>query len=95
MNCPKCQGGTYLADEDLVKVLENSTPMKLLIKQTFVCRACAERTSRIISDDMDARKKEIQDVTSGVQTVSLAGNAVTPAPPTDQAGAGIQFLDSV
>ena len=91
MNCPKCQGGAFLADEDLVKVMETSAPMKLLIKQTFTCRACAERFSRIVWDDMDSRKKSYEE--SSVQTVSLAGNQPTTSP--DQAASGIQFLDNV
>ncbi len=91
MNCPKCQGGAFLADEDLVKVMETSTPMKLLIKQTFTCRACAERFSRIVWDDMESRKKSYEE--SSVQTVSLAGNQPTTSP--DQAASGIQFLDNV
>ena len=97
MNCPKCQGGAYLADEDLVKVVESTTPLKLLIKQTFVCRACAERFSRIVSDDAESRRKSLVDSAAGVQTVSLAGSQ-TPAQPSstpDQAASGIQFLDNV
>ena len=94
-NCPKCQGGAYLADEDLVKIMDASTPMKLLIKQTFVCRACAERFSRIVWDDMESRRKSFEEST--VQTVSLAGNppTTTAATSPDQAASGIQFLDNV
>ena len=98
MNCPKCQGGAYLADEDLVKVVESSTPMKLLIKQTFVCRACADRFSRIISDDADSRKRGLVDSAAGVQTVSFSGAYNQPPrmqTREEQAAAGIQFLDNV
>jgi hypothetical protein len=97
MNCPKCQGGAYLADEDLVKVIETSTPMKLLIKQTFACRACAERFSRIVWDDFDSRKKDLLGTGEGVQTVSLAEqqpSAYSRQSP-DEAASGIQFLDRV
>ncbi len=98
MNCPKCQGGAYLADEDLVKVMETSAPMKLVIRQTFVCRACAERFSRIVWDDFDSRKKDLLDSSDGVQTVSLAEQRVSSPysqQTPDQAASGIQFLDSV
>ncbi len=98
MGCPKCQGGAYLADEDLVKVMETSTPMKLVIKQTFVCRACAERFSRIVWDDFDSRKKDMLGSSEGVQTVSLAGQQASGSysqQTPDQAASGIQFLDSV
>lgn len=91
MNCPKCAGGAFLADEELVKVMETTQPMRLLIKQTFVCRACAERFSRIVWDDMDSRKKGLEEPATGVQTVSLTGNEPTAS--SDQAAAGIQFLD--
>lgn len=58
MECPKCAGGAYLAEEDLIQVLENSEPVKLMIKATYQCRACSERFTRIIYDDINARKKQ-------------------------------------
>jgi hypothetical protein len=67
MNCPKCQGGTYLADEDLVKASESSSPPWVLIKQTFVCRACADRFSRIVSDDVASRRVPQASQSSGAQ----------------------------
>jgi hypothetical protein len=93
MNCPKCGGGAFLGEEDLVKVMDNMQPMKLLIKQTFVCRACSEKFSRIVWDDFEARKRT-EEGAVGVETVSLSGNDRQTASP-DQAAAGIQFLDSV
>ncbi len=99
MNCPKCQGGSYLGDEDVVKIVENTTPMKLLIKQTFVCRACAERFSRVVVDDMESRKKDLQSLTDSVQTVSLSNqpqqNSYYGRQQPDQAAEGIKFLDRV
>lgn len=57
MECPKCGGGTYLIDEELIKVLDNTDPMKIMFKAIFTCRACSERFSRIYYDDLGARKK--------------------------------------
>lgn len=57
MECPKCGGGTYLIDEELIQVLENTDPMKIMFKAIFSCRACNERFSRIFYDDLGARKK--------------------------------------
>ena len=57
MECPKCGGGAYLAEEELVQVLENTEPLKILIKAKYQCRACSETFSRIVYDDMNARKK--------------------------------------
>jgi hypothetical protein len=58
MECPKCSGGAYLVEEDLIQVLENTEPVKLMIKATYTCRACSERFTRVIYDDIDARKKQ-------------------------------------
>jgi hypothetical protein len=57
MNCPKCGGGSFLAEEDLIQVLGNAEPMKLLLKAIFQCRSCNERFVRIVYDDLAARKK--------------------------------------
>ena len=57
MNCPKCGGGSFLAEEDLIQVLGNTEPMKLLLKAIFQCRSCSERFVRIVYDDLAARKK--------------------------------------
>ena len=95
MNCPKCDGGAFLADEDLVKVMENTQPLKLLIKQTFTCRACTERFSRIVWDDFESRKRGNEVSAPGsVETVPLGGSGQASSSP-DQAAAGIQFLDRV
>ena len=94
MNCPKCGGGAFLGEEDLVKVMDNMQPMKLLIRQTFVCRACSEKFSRIVWDDFEARKRTEEGTVEGVETVSLTGNNQQPSS-DDKAAAGIQFLDSV
>jgi len=60
MDCPKCQGGSYLAEEELVKVLEGSRPLQAIMKATFVCRSCTERFTRLVTDDLDKRKLVIK-----------------------------------
>ncbi len=57
MNCPKCGGGSFLAEEELVQVLEGMDPVKILLKAVFQCRSCNERFVRILYDDLAARKK--------------------------------------
>lgn len=58
MECPKCQGGSYLVDEDLVQVLEKTeTPTRLLIKATYQCRSCSDRFTRLFFDELEARRK--------------------------------------
>lgn len=58
MECPKCAGGTYLCDEELVQVIENSDPMKIIIKATYICKACAEKFSRLVCENLEAKKRE-------------------------------------
>ncbi len=57
MECPKCGGGSFLADEDFVKILEGTDPAVIVIKAIYVCRACGERFSRLFADDIANRKK--------------------------------------
>ncbi len=58
MNCPKCGGEAYLVEEELVQVLENVDPPKIIAKAIYQCRACGERFSRLVTEDLDAKKKE-------------------------------------
>ena len=58
-DCPKCGGGAWLAEEELVQVLENSDPVKVIIKATYQCKACSERFSRIVNENLDVRKREV------------------------------------
>lgn len=71
MECPKCAGGVYLCDEELVKILENTEPMKIIIKATYVCKSCSERFSRLVCENLDARKRE------GFETSNSATGAVS------------------
>jgi len=57
VHCPKCGGGTYLVDEELLKVLENTDPIKLILRAIYLCRSCGEKFSRVVYDDLTARKK--------------------------------------
>jgi len=63
--CPKCGGGSYLAEEELIKIMENTEPMKMIIKATYQCRACSERFSRLVHDILEARKKPDEIPASG------------------------------
>jgi hypothetical protein len=57
MECPKCGGGSFLSEEELVKVLEGSDPLTILLRSIYSCRACGERFSRLVFDDLNNRKK--------------------------------------
>ncbi len=57
MFCPKCGGGTYIAEEELIKVLEGRT-LRAILKILYVCRACSEKFSRLVHEDLESRKRD-------------------------------------
>jgi len=61
MECPKCGGGSYLSEEELVQVLNQTEPVKILIKAVYQCRACQEKFSRLVYDNLENRKKQATD----------------------------------
>lgn len=58
MRCPKCGGDAFLVDEEFVQVLENVDPPKIVAKAIYQCKSCNERFSRLVSEDLAAKKKE-------------------------------------
>ena len=89
MNCPKCSGGSYVSDEEVVKVLESITPIKVILKVTYVCRSCGERFSRVFSEDVQAKRKEDRSPSPGMPSSEYA---VRPAgEPADR----LRFLDKI
>lgn len=57
MECPKCGGGAFLSEEELVQVLDNVEPIKVVSKSVYVCRACSEKFSRLVCENLAAKKK--------------------------------------
>ena len=55
--CPKCGGDAYLSQEEFSGVVEKLDPVKVAIKQTFKCKACGETFSRIVFENLDAKKQ--------------------------------------
>lgn len=103
VRCPKCNGGTYISDEEVVKILENTDPIKVILRITYICRSCGERFTRVVAQDVDARKrKEYSQPTPGLPT---SPEAVRPGmsssspygtgeePP--KAYEGLKFLDTL
>ncbi len=86
--CPKCNGGTYLADEELVQVLENTDPVKVLVKATYQCMSCSERFTRIICDELSARRRPTEQSHPGYSTQPAP---VRPSPANDPAE-GLKFF---
>jgi len=56
MQCPKCGAEAYLVDEELIRVVENTDPMKVIAKAIYQCRSCGDRFSRLVIENIDARK---------------------------------------
>ena len=81
MDCPKCGGGTYIVDEEFVKVIENTEPMKVVAKATYQCRSCNERFTRLIVENLDAKRKEEPTRSQGVYSGQTFGmeNPTQPA----------------
>ncbi len=74
--CPKCGGGTFIADEELVKVLEDSRPLKAVIKLVYSCRACGDKFSRIVHEALENKKRD--ESGAGIQSGAGAASAVKP-----------------
>jgi hypothetical protein len=60
MECPKCSGGSFLSDEELVKVVEGTEPQRILLKAIYTCRACQEKFSRLVWDDLGPHRRHVQ-----------------------------------
>lgn len=56
MECPKCGGGTFLSEEELIKIIEEPRKStKAVIRATYQCRACSEKFTRLQMDDLEKR----------------------------------------
>ncbi len=81
MECPKCGGGTYLVEEELVKIIENTDPMKVVAKAIYQCRSCGERFSRLVIENIDAKRASAQQTRpQGIYSGETYGPAGHPAP---------------
>jgi ribosomal protein L37AE/L43A len=72
MQCPKCGGDAYLVEEELVQVLENVEPPKVIAKAIYQCKSCGERFSRLVYEDLTSRKKD-ETVSSRVPPIREEG----------------------
>ena len=94
MNCPKCGGEAYLVDEEFVRVIENVEPMKVVAKDIYQCRSCNERFSRLMVENLDAKKAQAgqQVRQQGVYSGQTYGPASSPLPSSGSAGEEIDPL---
>jgi transposase-like protein len=56
--CPKCGSEAYLSEEEMAGLVENTDPPKVAIKQIFKCKSCGERFSRVVLENLDAKRKQ-------------------------------------
>jgi len=85
MQCPKCGGEAYLVDEELVQVLENVDPPKIIAKAIYQCRSCGERFTRLVSEDLNAKRKEPEGQATGQQQSGYSSeNLGTVSPDTKE-----------
>ena len=89
MQCPKCAGEAYLAEEELVQVLENTEPLKAIIKAHFTCKACASAFTRLLTENLDAKKKEaLASAPRSYASPAFTASAVS----SDTAAEGLRFF---
>jgi Zn-finger nucleic acid-binding protein len=81
--CPKCGGGAFLSEEELIKILENTKPLTAVIRAVYQCRACAEKFSRLIHDALEGRKPT---------NSSAPVNYSAQSPDEDSAAEGLKFF---
>ncbi len=60
MQCPKCNSGSFLSEEELVKVIEGTEPQRIIIRSTHTCMACHEKFSRLVWDELGPHRRHVQ-----------------------------------
>jgi len=68
--CPKCGGGSFISDEELVKILEGTRPLKAVIKVHYNCRACGDRFGRLVHENLEEKKRDLSGLGSQSSVVS-------------------------
>lgn len=92
MFCPKCGGGTYIVEEELVKILEGTKPLQAVIKIAYACRACAERFSRIIHENLEEKKRDLSGVSPQATQYQGAPVSTSSAAPREENTEGLRFF---
>ena len=95
IECPKCGGGTYLVDEEFVKVIENTDPMKVVAKAIYQCRSCGERFSRLVVENVDAKKLEQSPRQQGVYSGQTYSSPSSSSPQPSSAPYEGEAIDNL
>jgi hypothetical protein len=59
MQCPKCNGGSFLSEEELVKHIDTTEPHRVIIKATRTCMSCQEKFSRLVWDELGPHRRHV------------------------------------
>lgn len=86
MECPKCGGGAFLSEEELVQVLDKMDPIKVVSKAVYVCRACSERFSRLVCENLEAKRK------TGPDNAPITPASEATASATGDPAEGLKFF---
>jgi len=96
MECPKCSGGSFLTDEELVKVIEGTEPQRIVLKAIYTCRACQEKFSRLVWDELGPHRRHIQAPPSQYQPQQVPNpyqyQQTQPAKREEEAVEGLKFF---
>ena len=75
MECPKCQGASYLSEEEFIQMLDGIEPVKVVTKGVYVCKSCTDRFTRIHIDEVEGRRKPQAAPASSTGTIPYAPSA--------------------
>ncbi len=106
MNCPKCDGGAYVAEEEVVSVVDSIVPIKVILKISYVCKSCSERFTRVYLEDLEAARRKPKEpaLTSkakewtpapGMPTSEFAAGPEVPKPSNKDIKDKLRFLDDI
>jgi hypothetical protein len=102
MNCPKCDGGAYVSEEEVINVVENAVPAKVILKVTYICKSCSERFTRIYLEDLEGVRKKSKDSKTkewtpapGMPTSEFAAGPAVPKASNREIRDKLRFLDEV
>lgn len=101
MNCPKCDGGAYVAEEEVMQVVESVVPTKIILKVTYVCKSCSERFTRVYLEDLEAARKKPKDAKKewtpapGMPTSEFAAGPPVPKTGSKEMKEKLRFLDEL
>lgn len=85
--CPKCGGGSFISDEELVKILEGTRPLKAVIKVHYNCRACGDKFGRLVHENLEEKKRDLSGL-GGQNSVAPSNQARTESAATE----GLKFF---